>query len=42
MNTEATKAVRYGGLTREEAIKFVTLNPAKQLRIDAMCGSLEP
>ena len=42
MNTEATKAVRYGGLTREEAIKFVTLNPAKQLRIDATCGSLEP
>ena len=42
MNTEAAKAVRYGGLTREEAIKFVTLNPAKQLRIDAMCGSLEP
>jgi N-acetylglucosamine-6-phosphate deacetylase len=42
MNTEATKAVRYGGVTREEAIKFVTLNPAKQLRIDAMCGSLEP
>ena len=42
MNTEATKAVRYGGLSREEAIKFVTLNPAKQLRIDAMCGSLEP
>ena len=42
MNTEATKAVRYGGLSREEAIKFVTLNPAKQLQIDAMCGSLEP
>ena len=41
MNTEAAKAVRYGGVPREEAIKFVTLNPAKQLRIDGQCGSLE-
>ena len=41
MNTEATKAVRYGGVPREEAIKFVTLNPAKQLHIDSVCGSLE-
>ncbi|MFO0961509.1 MAG: amidohydrolase family protein [Phycisphaerales bacterium] len=42
MNTEAAKAVRWGGLPREEAIKFVTLNPAKQLRIAHRCGSLEP
>ena len=42
LNTEAAKAVRYGGVPREEAIKFVTLNPAKQLRIDSKCGSLEP
>jgi len=42
MNTEATKAVKYGGVPREEAIKFVTINPARQLRIDAMTGSLEP
>ncbi len=42
LNHEAAKAVRYGGLSPEEALKFVTLNPAKQLRIDAYVGSIEP
>ncbi|MFM9098306.1 MAG: amidohydrolase family protein [Phycisphaerales bacterium] len=42
MNTEAAKGVRYGAMPREEAIKLVTINPAKQLRIDGMTGSLEP
>jgi imidazolonepropionase-like amidohydrolase len=41
LNTEAAKAVKYGGVPREEAIKFVTLNPAKQLRVDDRVGSLE-
>jgi N-acetylglucosamine-6-phosphate deacetylase len=41
MNTEAAKAVKYGGASQEEAIKFVTINPAKQLRIDNRVGSLE-
>jgi N-acetylglucosamine-6-phosphate deacetylase len=41
MNDEAAKAVRFGGLPPEEAIKFVTLNPAIQLRIDDRTGSLE-
>ena len=41
MNTEAAKAVKYGGLSDEEALKFVTINPAKQLRIDRWVGSLE-
>ncbi len=41
MNTEAAKAVKYGGVTLEEALKFVTINPAKQLRIDQRVGSLE-
>lgn len=41
MNTEASKAMRWGGMPREEAIKMVTLNPAKQLRIAHRCGSLE-
>ena len=40
MNDEAAKAVRYGGLPPEEAIKFVTLNPAIQLHIDDHTGSL--
>ena len=41
LNHEAAKAVRYGGVPEPEALKFVTLNPAKQLRIDAWVGSLE-
>jgi N-acetylglucosamine-6-phosphate deacetylase len=41
MNTEAAKAVRYGGVDPHEALKFVTLNPAKQLMIDHRTGSLE-
>ncbi|MDX2149044.1 MAG: amidohydrolase family protein [Planctomycetota bacterium] len=41
LNTEAAKATKYGGLPPAEAIKFVTLNPAKQLKIDAWVGSLE-
>jgi imidazolonepropionase-like amidohydrolase len=40
--SEAAKAVKYGNTTEEEALKFVTLNPARQLRIDAHVGSLEP
>lgn len=41
MNLEAAKAVKYGGLDEVDALKFVTLNPAKQLRIDDRVGSLE-
>ena len=41
LNQEAAKAVRYGGVDEVEALKFVTLNPAKQLRIDDRVGSLE-
>jgi N-acetylglucosamine-6-phosphate deacetylase len=41
LNTEAAKAVKYGGVPPEEAIKFVTLNPAKSLKIDNRVGSLE-
>jgi adenine deaminase len=42
MNVEAAKAVKYGGVQREEALKFLTLNPAKQLQLDKRIGSLEP
>lgn len=42
LNQEAAKAVKYGGVPEEEALKFVTLNPAKQLGIDNRVGSLEP
>lgn len=41
LNTEAAKSMKYGGLTPEDALKLVTINPAKQLRIDAKVGSLE-
>ncbi|MBI1903001.1 MAG: amidohydrolase family protein [Planctomycetia bacterium] len=42
LNTEAAKAVKYGGVSEVEALKFVTLNPARQLRIDGYVGSIEP
>ena len=42
LNTEAAKAVKYGGLSEEAALEFVTINPARQLRIDDRVGSLEP
>ena len=41
MNLEAAKAVKYGGLDEAEALKMVTINPAKQLKIDRYVGSLE-
>ena len=41
LNQEAGKAVMYGGVTHEEALKFVTLNPAKILHIDDKVGSIK-
>jgi len=41
LNQEAAKAVKYGGVPEEEALKFVTLNPAKLLHLDDRMGSLE-
>ena len=41
MYLEAAKAVKYGGTSETEALKFVTLNPAKQLGVDKWVGSLE-
>lgn len=40
LNQEAAKAVTYGGLSEEEALKLVTLNPAKMLHIDNRVGSI--
>ncbi len=42
MYLEAAKAVKYGGTSEVEALKFVTLNPARQLGVDQWVGSLEP
>jgi imidazolonepropionase-like amidohydrolase len=41
LNQEAAKTMKYGGLTRDEAIKLVTINPAMQLGIDKRVGSIE-
>jgi len=41
MNMEAAKAVRYGGLAPHQALELVTINPARQLRIDDRTGSIE-
>ncbi len=43
LNSEAGKAVKYshGHITSEQALKFVTINPAKQLKIDKQVGSIE-
>ena len=41
MYLEAAKAVKYGNTPEAEALNFVTINPAKQLRIDKRVGSLE-
>ena len=42
LNTEAAKAVKYGGLSEEAALALVTINPARQLRLERQTGSLEP
>jgi imidazolonepropionase-like amidohydrolase len=41
LNIEAAKTMRYGGLTEEEALRLVTLNPAIQLGIDKRTGSID-
>lgn len=41
LNQEAAKAVKYGGVSEEEAWKFVTLNPAKMLHVDDRIGSIK-
>ena len=41
LNQEAAKAVKYGGISEEEALKFVTLNPAKLLHLDSHMGSIK-
>ena len=41
LNHEAAKTVRYGMTTENDALKMITLNPAKQLGIDDKVGSIE-
>jgi imidazolonepropionase-like amidohydrolase len=41
LNMEAAKAVRYGDVTDDQAFAMVTINPAKQLKIENRVGSIE-
>lgn len=41
LNQEAAKTVKYGGTSEEDALKMVTLNPAKLLHIDTKVGSVK-
>ena len=41
LNQEAAKAMKWGGLTEEEALRLVTLNPATQLRVGDRTGSID-
>ncbi len=41
LNQEAAKTMKYGGLTAEEALALVTINPAKMLHVDDRVGSIK-
>ena len=41
LNQEAGKTVKYGGVSEEEALKMVTLNPAILLHLDSRMGSIK-
>ncbi|WP_428328245.1 amidohydrolase family protein [Mucilaginibacter sp.] len=41
LNQEAGKAVAYGHMSEEDALKLVTLNPAKMLHVDKRVGSIK-
>jgi imidazolonepropionase-like amidohydrolase len=41
LNTEAAKAMKYGDLSAQSALGFVTIGPALQLGLDARVGSID-
>lgn len=41
LNQEAAKSVKYGGMSEEDALKMITLNPAKALHIADKTGSIK-
>lgn len=41
LNQEAAKVIKYGGVSEEEALNMVTINPAKALHIDDRVGSIK-
>lgn len=41
LNQEAAKSVKYAGISEEDALKMVTLNPARMLHLDNQMGSIK-
>jgi imidazolonepropionase-like amidohydrolase len=41
LNQEAAKTIKYGGLSQEEALELVTINPAKMLHVADRVGSIK-
>ncbi|WP_169980404.1 amidohydrolase family protein [Tautonia rosea] len=41
LSVEAAKMVRYGGVTEDQALAMITLNPARELGLDHRLGSIE-
>jgi len=40
LNQEAAKSVKYGGMSEEDVLNMVTINPAKMLHLDDHMGSI--
>lgn len=41
LNQEAAKSIKYAGMNEEDALKLVTLNPARLLHVDDRVGSIK-
>ncbi|UOR03842.1 amidohydrolase family protein [Hymenobacter aerilatus] len=41
LNQEAAKTVKYGELSEEQALRLITINPAKMLHLDSHMGSIK-
>ncbi|HQR41807.1 MAG TPA: amidohydrolase family protein, partial [Gemmatales bacterium] len=41
LNSEAAKAMKYGGLSEQDVLQMVTINPATQLSLQDRTGSIE-
>ncbi len=42
LNQEAAKIIKYGGVSEDEALAMITINPARQMGIEDRVGSIEP
>ena len=42
LNQEAAKTIKYGGVSEEDALKMITINPAKALHVGDRVGSIKP